>query len=339
MLADELGIATENTAKWLYEADKDIDRRVELAELRAKLTRSHASAPSWQHQKVERLESEIARWSFKPGQLVIVDEASLAGTFQLDGLTARAAEAGAKVLLVGDPHQLSSVEAGGMFRSLARRDGVAELADVRRFNEDWEAKASTQLRTGNEAAIDAYLAHDRVVEGDRDTLLDRIYRAWKADTEAGKVSLMIAGDSATVAELNARARADRVAAGQVAEDGLTVRDGVAGRGDVVVTRENARLLSTGKGWVKNGDRWTVTATYEDGSMAVKRADGGGSVVLPAAYVAENVELAYATTAMSATQSWFLAPYCTKTPLVSTSTGVPALLGRDRAIVGEGVVVE
>jgi hypothetical protein len=50
---------------------------------------------------------------------------------------------------------------------------------------------------------------------------------------------MVAPDSATVSELNARARADRVVAGQVAGEGLGVADGyVAGAGDYVVTREN-----------------------------------------------------------------------------------------------------
>ena len=51
-------------------------------------------------------------------------------------------------------------------------------------------------------------------------MLDALYLAWKDDTEAGQTSLMIAGDLGTVSELNARARADRVAAGQVAEDGV-----------------------------------------------------------------------------------------------------------------------
>ena len=46
-------------------------------------------------------------------------------------------------------------------------------------------------------------------------MLDALYRAWKDDIEAGRTSLMIAGDLATVSELNARARADRVAAGHV----------------------------------------------------------------------------------------------------------------------------
>ena len=44
-------------------------------------------------------------------------------------------------------------------------------------------------------------------------MLDALYLAWKDDTEAGQTSLMIAGDLGTVSELNARARADRVAAG------------------------------------------------------------------------------------------------------------------------------
>ena len=48
--------------------------------------------------------------------------------------------------------------------------------------------------------------------------------------------------------------------------------------------------------MRNGDRWVVTATDHDGSMTVQRAIGAGMVVLPAAYVSEHVELAYASSA-------------------------------------------
>jgi hypothetical protein len=134
----------------------------------------------------------------------------------------------------------------------------------------------------------------------REAMLGALYVSWKADVDAGKPSLMVAPDQATVAELNARARADRVAAGLVGIAGLTVADGqVAGTGDEVVARENNRLLATGKRWVKNGDRWVVTAANDDGSMAVRRLDGHGEVVLPAGYVRDHVELAYATTAYRA----------------------------------------
>ena len=52
---------------------------------------------------------------------MIVEEATLAGTFALDELVTAANDAGAKVLLVGDPAQLSAVEAGGMFAALGAR--------------------------------------------------------------------------------------------------------------------------------------------------------------------------------------------------------------------------
>jgi hypothetical protein len=43
----------------------------------------------------------------------------------------------------------------------------------------------------------------------------------------------------------------------------------------------------------------VTATHNDGSMAVRALDRGGEAVLPASYVSEHVELGYATTVWSA----------------------------------------
>jgi len=191
------------------------------------------------------------------------------------------------------------VEAGGAFALIVkdRGDLVAELTDVRRFSSEWEKAASIELRQGNKAAIDDYEAHGRITEGDRESLLGAIYAAWKNDVDAGKSSLMIAGDSATVTELNARARADRVLEGTVANDGVAIADyQVAGVGDEVVTRQNNRLFTTGRTWVKNGDRWLVTATNPDGSMALLRGNGGGGVLLPADYVAHHIELAYATTA-------------------------------------------
>jgi ATP-dependent exoDNAse (exonuclease V) alpha subunit len=83
----------------------------------------------------------------------------------------------------------------------------------------------------------------------------------------------------------------------VTKVGLAVSGGApAGVGDLVVTRQNDRRLWTGRHWVRNGDRWIVTATEPGGSMTVQRANGGGTVVLPGAYVAEHVELAYASSA-------------------------------------------
>ncbi|MGP8206202.1 MAG: hypothetical protein ACLQVK_09125 [Acidimicrobiales bacterium] len=132
-------------------------------------------------------------------------------------------------------------------------------------------------------------------------MLAACYGAWKADTDAGKSSLMLAVDNTTVAELNRLARSARVAAGQVAELGLALSDGsVAGVGDVVVARHNDRHLRMTDGeWVRNRDRFVVTATHQDGAMTVRAMDGDGEVVLPAGYVAEHVELGFAGTVFSA----------------------------------------
>jgi hypothetical protein len=52
--------------------------------------------------RIDNLSAEVDKWSLRSGQLVVVDEASLAGTFALDTLTEQARNAGAKVVLVGD---------------------------------------------------------------------------------------------------------------------------------------------------------------------------------------------------------------------------------------------
>ena len=301
VLGDELGIDTENTAKWLTEWRRIPELTARRERLALNLARhAYPRSPSAARLRARLAETEnaISERRLKPGQLVMIDESSLAGTFTLDELVSAATTAGSKILLLGDHGQMSSVEAGGAFSLLVkdRGDLVPELTDIRRFSSEWEKSASVELRAGNTSAIDAYETHARVTSGDRESLLDAIYAAWKADVAAGKSSLMIAGDTATVTELNRLARTGRVAEGTVAESGLAIADGQkAGVGDEIVTRQNNRLLTTGKSWVKNGDRFVVAATNTDGSMAARRSSGGGEVVLPPDYVAQHVELGYATT--------------------------------------------
>ncbi|MDH5134304.1 MULTISPECIES: MobF family relaxase [unclassified Microbacterium] len=265
VLGNSLGVRAENTAKFLYE-------------------------------------HHHGRWNLEAGQLVLVDESSLAGTLALDRIAEHAAEVGAKVVLIGDWAQLSAVETGGAFGMLVRhRDQVPELTDVRRFANEWEKTASLGLRHGNTDALDEYQERGRLLDGDAETMLDAIYEAWRTDRDEGLRTLMIAGTGERVAQLNERARADLIEAGQVEADGLRLHDGTtAGIGDLVVTRLNDRRLSTGKAWVKNGDRWQVTHRYDDGSLAVRRLGRGDqphgkALVLPAKYVREELELGYAST--------------------------------------------
>jgi hypothetical protein len=302
VLGDDMGIDTDNLAKWLYEHRQHGQRFRELEQLREKVRlvglKGRAPSPALAA-SIRQREETLTRWSLRPGQLVVVDEASLASTFALDELMSAALDTRAKVVLVGDWAQLSSVDAGGMFRTLVRDrgDDAATLADVRRFRANWEKQASLGVRNGSSSALGTYATHGRIADGTRDDMLDALYAAWKSDTKRGLHSLMLASDTATVNELNARARTQRVASGEVIEEGVNGAGAMtAGVNDHVVTRENNRRLSTGTSWVKNGDVWTVSGTHADGSITVTRVNGHGTVVLPASYVAEHVELAYASTA-------------------------------------------
>jgi ATP-dependent exoDNAse (exonuclease V) alpha subunit len=304
-LADQIGITTENTAKWLSEwrrVPELTSRRHRLANTIAAQSAGGTAGVGRLAQQLADLDAQIDARRPQAGQLLIVDEASLAGTLALDELVSAANGAGAKVLLVGDPHQLSAVEAGGAFALLTtdRGDLAPHLQEVHRFTNDWEKTASLQLRAGDPKAIDAYENRDRIIAGDREWLIEEVYQAWRQDVDAGRTSLMLAADSATVADLNRRARADRIVAGQVAPDGVEAAGGqTVGVGDMVITRQNDRRLHDGRRWVKNGDRWSVTATHADGEITVRRGDGKGEIRIPAAYVDNHVELAYATTAHQA----------------------------------------
>ncbi|WP_051196896.1 MobF family relaxase [Jonesia quinghaiensis] len=264
VLAEDLGIATENTAKWWHNH----------------LTRGT---------------------TFTDGQLVIIDEASLAGTHSLDRITGLAETAGAKVLLVGDYAQLQSVDAGGAFALLAGdRDDAPELIDIHRFSNEWEKTASLELRHGRTDIIDTYLHHDRIHDGDEDTMTDAAYAAWREDTTAGLVSVLIAETNETVTALNNRARADLILDGTLHPSREVELNGglLAGVGETIITRRNDRRLRTKDTWVRNGARWQITQVRDDGSLTV-RAVGrrfGGAIVLPAAYVSEHVDLGYAVTA-------------------------------------------
>ncbi len=299
VLCDQIGIATENTAKWLVEQDRALERRHRITDLRSQLRHASPTLASARARRVLRqLEVEQSRWTLAPGRLVIVDEASLAGTFALDAIVEQALRSRAKVLLVGDPAQLSSVGAGGAFDMLVRDRGtVPELSEVRRFHQQWEKDASLAVRAGDPAAAATYDSHGRVAGGDRESMLNELYLAWQRDTAAGLTSLIIAPDAQSVADLNHRARTARAAESTATDAAVPLASGsVAGIGDLVLTRRNDRRLGTGRSWVKNGDLWTVTHVAPSGAVTVQRASGPGRVTLPAAYAAAHLELGYATTA-------------------------------------------
>jgi len=214
------------------------------------------------------------RETLRPNSILVIDEAGMIGTRQMERVISEAEKQGAKVVLVGDPQQLQAIEAGAAFRSMAERHGAVEITEVRRQAEEWQREATRQLATGRTGeAIEAYHAAGLVVasrtrESARDALIER----WDADRQAHPEAsrLVLTHTNAECDELNAQAR-DRL------RDHGTLGTDVAvetTRGprlfadqDRIMFLRNERELG-----VKNGMLGTIERVDRTG-MAVRLDDG------------------------------------------------------------------
>ena len=231
------------------------------------------------------------------------------------------ATSGAKVLLVGDWAQLSPVQAGGAFSCSPTTAAPTppRWHDVHRFTNEWERDASLQLRARRPRRR-RHLPRPRPrsspATGRTCSTCSSTPGAPTPTRAAPR--LMIAADTDTVTDLNTRARAHRVRAGQVSAGRRAARATAttAGVGDLVVTRLNDRALTTGRGWVKNGDDWTVRAVHDDGSLQVTRAGDGRARSAPR-------RLRVASTSSSATPPPPTAPKAApSTPHTPTCASAP-----------------
>ena len=316
VLGQEVGMDTDNVAKWLHEsigpgAATRAARYADLETTLATLTTALAADPTnprlrnrltATQTRLTEVMALQAHYTLKQGQLLIVDEASMASTSDLAALTDQAEAAGAKVLLVGDPAQLEAVDAGGFLGWMERAGHAATLSSVWRFKNDWEAQASLALRQGDTDVITTYAENGRLTSCAEGTATENAYRAWLDTTtsENPPSAILIGADNADVFDLNQRAQADLVAAGRVDPDNGQVRlraDAHAHIGDLLLARKNNRQITDGRGdFIKNGSRLSVSAIHPDGSVTATREETGASVHLPADYLAESVELGYAVTA-------------------------------------------
>ncbi|WP_068278884.1 MobF family relaxase [Aldersonia kunmingensis] len=253
--------------------------------------------------------------SIGAGTLVVIDEAGMAGTRELDLAVAYLLDRGADVRLVADDRQLAAISAGGILRDIADTTGAVTLSHVVRFSDPAEGPASLALRTGDDTALGFYADHGRIHTGSAVSITDAGYEAWARDRASGHDAVMLAYTRDTVNDLNARARTDRLTQADsdrrngrlnrlqrtlgrdTGDREVALADGLcASVGDIVCTRRNDRRLAiTTTDWVRNGDRWHVDHVHKDGSLRVQHLELQRTVTLPADYVREHTTLGYART--------------------------------------------
>jgi len=206
--------------------------------------------------------------------VLVIDEAGMVGTRQLERVLSHATDAGAKVVLVGDPQQLQAIEAGAAFRSIHERHGGAEIGEVRRQREDWQRDATGYLATGRTGhALAAYRTHGMVHEAQtreqaRGDLIERWDRDRKAFPDKSRIILTHTNDE--VRALNEAARERMRTAGDLGDEvRVTVERGERNfaSGDRLMFLQNERGLG-----VKNGTLGTIEQVSAQ-SMTVHTDDG------------------------------------------------------------------
>jgi hypothetical protein len=257
---------------------------------------------------------------------VVVDEASMVGSPEMQKLLSCAVAGRAKSVLVGDCYQLAPVRArGGMFEQLcADLPWSQRLSEVWRMRDRAERDASLALRCGGgnplRRAFGWYRTRGRLHTGDPIAMAADALTAYHNDRADGKDSLLICDTWEMADAINQRLHDELAAGGPTAH---AARDQTVGLADLIISRNNDATIEVLPGadhrgpvdQVRNGSRWRVAGIdAATNRIAAERTTDKARVVLEDGYVREHVTLGYAAT-------------------VHSAQGVTA--DRSHAIVGEG----
>lgn len=233
------------------------------------------------------MEIEAGRLELKKDTVLIVDEAGMIGTRQMERLLHFSAAAGSKLVLIGDPEQLQPVDAGGPYRALSELSPHRELKDIKRQREGWAREAVLNFAQGKGArALQEYAERGFItVKDSRVELMQSLINDW--GESGGEKNLILAGRNRDVFELNRLAQEFRGARNELGEQSLKVgRERIYERDRVVFTKNRRE--------VKNGEFGVVLSIDSvRGKMEVEL--DSGAVIGVSNWGLEGVRLGYAST--------------------------------------------
>lgn len=208
------------------------------------------------------------------GTVIIVDEATMVSTPDLDALRVLAIECDGKLVVVGDERQIGAIGPGGVFANLTRTVEPARLRTIRRQHRPADRQLVQLVHEGRGSeALDLLRTQNRIIVGDDlAATLDGMLADWHRDYASGADVAMIARRNRDVDYLNEQARELRRAEGHLGAAELIVGGHPFAAGDRVQTRIN------GEG-VANRERWDVVGVQpEERRIALRRVGGDERVV-------------------------------------------------------------
>lgn len=231
-----------------------------------------------------------------PSMVLVVDEASMISTRQMEALTSRAESAGTKIVLIGDIRQLAAIEAGAPFRGIAERIGCYELQEIIRQRKRWMRKSVHELAAGNaDLALARYAKRGLLhIGADRDEAIKKLVEDWaKSALKYVRENLIFVGTHLERVTINRLCQRERLKAGQLSEASLTVGSNEFHVGDRVLFTKNKALL-----FLRNGEMGTVTAISPSEDQLRIQLDDGLSVTVDTTTY-DQMELGYASTTHAA----------------------------------------
>jgi conjugative relaxase-like TrwC/TraI family protein len=230
--------------------------------------------------------------------VLVIDEAGMAETRILAPVLELVEQANAKAILIGDPHQLPAVGAGGLFAGIVERQGAVVLTENRRQRDELERDALARVRAGVGRDYLAFAEkRERLVvsESPVTTRARLLADWWEHARNDLPGNVMLALRRRDVADLNQLARALMDTDGRLGRPRLTISDCEFAAGDRVVCLRNSDRLG-----VKNGTCGTVEQIDHDKRTLTIATDRGPTVELSRPYLAAgNVRHAYALTGHAA----------------------------------------
>ena len=229
--------------------------------------------------------------------VLVIDEAAMVGTRQMQELVSLAHEHEAKLVLVGDDRQLQAIDAGAPFAGMRQRFGAAEMEEIRRQKDEWARDAVHEFSRGDaKAALKRFAERGliHVLESKADVVRRLTADFLEAAKESGLAeTLVLTGTRAEARKVNREIQLRRRLAGELREERIELHGEVFHPGDRVLFKKNSTRVG-----VLNGDRGEVVELSEHG-MTVRLDDGrrvtihadSGELVAP--------HLGYASTTHSA----------------------------------------
>ena len=210
------------------------------------------------HSELFAIKNGRTAWNSRT--VLMVDEAAMIDTKLMAQVTNNANHFRAKLILVGDDRQLSSIDRGGMFAVLKDRHGAAELSEVRRQTKSDDRRAAELMAEGNfHDALARYetkggIKWTRTQEEAQAALV----RKWAADTQAdpSKTRFVFAYTNDDVDKINHAIRNVRKERGELGED----HEFATSRGkQTFATGDRIQIIGTDKKrGLLNGQAGTIT---------------------------------------------------------------------------------